>query len=82
MTKTGAQESKTVAWHVSTYSDSSGGSCVEAGPVTGYAQVAVRDTKNRSRGRLTISHATWAAFVRSVTRCPFTNRLAAPVLTA
>lgn len=68
MTKAGAQEGKTTAWHVSSYSDSGGGSCVEAGPVAGDPRVAVRDTKDRTRGYLTVSRTAWAAFVRGVTR--------------
>jgi len=55
-------------WHVSTYSASGGGSCVEAGPVVGDSRVAVRDTKDRSRGHFTVSYGAWTAFVRSVTR--------------
>lgn len=68
MTKTGAQERKSVAWHVSSYSDSGGGSCVEAGPVAGDARVAVRDTKDRARGHFTVPRTAWATFVRDVTR--------------
>lgn len=68
MPKTGRQEARPVMWHVSTYSASGGGSCVEAGPVVGDSRVAVRDTKDRSRGHFTVSYGAWTAFVRSVTR--------------
>lgn len=30
--------------------------------------VGVRDTKNRPAGHLTVDRATWAAFIRHVTR--------------
>ncbi|WP_084261607.1 DUF397 domain-containing protein, partial [Micromonospora rifamycinica] len=37
-----------VAWHISTKSDSNGGSCVEAGPLLdGSGRVAVRHSKAR-----------------------------------
>lgn len=68
MTKTEAQEPKPVAWHVSTYSDSSGGSCVEASPVAGAPRVAVRDTKAPARGHLTVPRTAWATFLHTVTR--------------
>lgn len=55
-----------IGWHISTYSEGGGGSCVEAGPVR--AHVAVRDTKNRGRGYFTVSRSAWRTFVRSVVR--------------
>lgn len=57
-----------IGWHVSTYSEAGGGSCVEAGPVAGRGHVAVRDTKDRARGHFTVPRTAWATFVRSVTR--------------
>lgn len=61
-------ELEAISWHVSTYSEGGGGSCVEAGPVAGQGHIAVRDTKDRARGHFTVSRTVWATFVRSVTR--------------
>lgn len=61
-------ELEAIGWHVSTYSEGGGGSCVEAGPVTGRGHVVVRDTKDRARGYFTVPRTAWATFVRSVPR--------------
>lgn len=52
-------------WRKSSYSANQG-SCVEVAPVTG--MVGVRDTKDRTRGHLTVPRTAWTAFVRSVAR--------------
>jgi hypothetical protein len=50
-------------WHKSTYSDGSGGNCVEVaeGPVTG-----IRDTQHRELGHLTVPALEWAALMSTV----------------
>ncbi|MET8045326.1 DUF397 domain-containing protein [Micromonospora sp. NPDC005215] len=56
-----------VAWHISTRSNSNGGSCVEAGPVLdGSGRVAVRDSKDRAAAALVYSVHGWTAFVAGV----------------
>ncbi|MET8258753.1 DUF397 domain-containing protein [Micromonospora sp. NPDC005553] len=56
-----------VAWHISSKSDSNGGSCVEAGPVLdGSGRVAVRDSKDRAAATLVYSADRWTAFVAEV----------------
>ncbi|MEU7844315.1 DUF397 domain-containing protein [Micromonospora sp. NPDC049114] len=56
-----------VAWHISTRSNSNGGSCVEAGPVLdGSGRVAVRDSKNRAAATLVYGVSDWTAFVNGV----------------
>ncbi|RAO60898.1 DUF397 domain-containing protein [Micromonospora saelicesensis] len=56
-----------VAWHVSTRSNSNGGSCVEAGPVLdGSGRVAVRDSKDRAAATLVYPAGGWMAFVNGV----------------
>lgn len=51
------------AWHTSTYSDSSGGNCVE---VAEGATTAVRDTQNRGHAQLAFPAAEWEAFLASL----------------
>ncbi|MBM0204162.1 DUF397 domain-containing protein [Micromonospora tarensis] len=56
-----------VAWHVSTRSNSNGGSCVEAGPVLdGSRRVAVRDSKDRAAATLVYPVEGWTAFVLGI----------------
>ncbi|MBQ0994401.1 DUF397 domain-containing protein [Micromonospora sp. H61] len=56
-----------VAWHISTRSNSNGGSCVEAGPVLdGSGRVAVRDSKDRAAATLVYPAEGWTAFVLGV----------------
>lgn len=50
-------------WRTSTYSGSHD-NCVEVRPATD--QVAIRDTKNRANGIITVSSQAWSAFVHSV----------------
>lgn len=59
-------ELEAIGWHVSTYSEAGGGSCVEAGRVA--ECIAVRDTKDRARGHFTVPRTAWVTFVRSVAR--------------
>jgi hypothetical protein len=51
-----------LSWHKSSYSGTSGDSCVEVA-LTGRA-VHVRDSKDVTRPHLTVGHADWARFVR------------------
>jgi hypothetical protein len=56
-----------VAWHISTKSDSNGGSCVEAGPVLdGSGRVAVRHSKAPDAAVIVYTRAEWDAFVGGV----------------
>lgn len=50
-------------WRKSTYSQPSGGNCVE---VASDGDVYVRDTQNRDGGTLIISPQSWARFVASI----------------
>lgn len=53
-------------WRKSSYSGASGGDCVEVGTRYSAHVIGVRDTKNRAHGTLTVSRATWTAFVHTV----------------
>lgn len=66
--KLSSTELEGIGWHVSTYSEGGGGSCVEAGPISGRSYVAVRDTKDRERGYFVVSRSAWKAFVGGVVR--------------
>ena len=48
-------------WRKSTYSDASGGSCVEVASASG--RVLVRDTTNRHGVTLTVTPAAWQRLV-------------------
>lgn len=50
-------------WRKSSYSDASGGQCVE---VASDGMVMVRDTTNRTGGTLTFSAAAWERFLSTV----------------
>ena len=53
-----------VAWHISTYSNDNGGSCVEAGPLLdGSGRVAVRHSKAPDAEVIVYTRAEWDAFV-------------------
>ncbi|MFI7272598.1 DUF397 domain-containing protein [Streptomyces sp. NPDC049879] len=53
----------TAKWHTSTYSNGTGGDCVEvARDISGMHPV--RDTKDRTGHVLTFSTATWATFLK------------------
>ncbi|MDJ0344959.1 DUF397 domain-containing protein [Streptomyces sp. H10-C2] len=51
-------------WRKSSYSNGSGGECVEAAPLHGGA--AVRDSKDPDGPVLRFSPDAWASFIRSV----------------
>ena len=51
-------------WRKSTYSDSSGGNCVETASTDGL--VAVRDTANRDGGTLVFTAASWTVFAATI----------------
>jgi hypothetical protein len=56
-----------LTWRKSTRSGGgSGGNCVEVGVPADAAYVAVRDTKDREGGTLSVSPQAWTAFVTSV----------------
>ena len=50
-------------WRKSTYSDATGGNCVE---VASYGVVKVRDTTNRDGGTLAFSAAVWEQFLGTI----------------
>lgn len=50
-------------WRKSSYSTGGDQNCVEIAPWP--AIVAVRDTKNRTAGHLTVPRTAWAAFTRA-----------------
>lgn len=50
-------------WRKSTYSDASGGNCVE---VASEGMVLVRDTTNRDGGTLAFSAAAWERFLGTI----------------
>jgi hypothetical protein len=53
-----------VAWHISTFSDANGGSCVEAGPLLdGSGRVAVRHSKAPDAAVIVYTRAEWKAFL-------------------
>ncbi|MGH2600524.1 MAG: DUF397 domain-containing protein [Dehalococcoidia bacterium] len=67
MTEPTAEELAGVRWHISTRSSSSGGSCVEAGPLNdGTGRVAVRHSKHPDGPHIIYTCAEWAAFVAGV----------------
>ncbi|MGH3345323.1 MAG: DUF397 domain-containing protein [Carbonactinosporaceae bacterium] len=56
-----------VAWHVSSYSSSTGGNCVEAGPLSdGTGRVAVRHSRRPSGEVIVYTRAEWQAFLAGV----------------
>ena len=56
-----------LTWRKSTRSGGgSGGNCVEVGVPADNAYVAVRDTKDRDGGALSVSPAAWTAFLGTV----------------
>jgi hypothetical protein len=54
-----------VTWHKSSYSNGSGGACVEVADLDDGAR-AVRDSKNPTGGHLTFTTAQWAVFSAGV----------------
>jgi hypothetical protein len=54
-------------WHKSSYSDSTGGACIEQGVSVDGAHAVVRDTKNDGVGAVLGFHPdAWVKFVKSV----------------
>ena len=51
-------------WRKSTYSDGSGGNCVET--ATSDGTILVRDTTNRDAGTLAFSTEAWGTFIASL----------------
>ncbi|MFE3204047.1 DUF397 domain-containing protein [Embleya sp. NPDC059237] len=59
--------SPTTAWFKSSYSNNSGGQCVE-GTYVGLRAMAIRDSKDPSRGAFLFRAHPWKAFLDSVKR--------------
>ncbi|GAA3749962.1 DUF397 domain-containing protein [Salinactinospora qingdaonensis] len=56
-----------VAWHISTYSDNGGGSCVEAGPLNdGTGRIAMRHSHHPHSTTIVSPHHAWTAFTAAV----------------
>ncbi|MET9356821.1 DUF397 domain-containing protein [Streptomyces sp. NPDC006617] len=55
-----------VSWRKSSYSNTSGGDCVEVAP--GLPLVPVRDSKDPARGALLFAAPAWAVFLDGVRR--------------
>ncbi|MET8580382.1 DUF397 domain-containing protein [Streptomyces collinus] len=53
----------TLRWFRSSYSNDSGGECVEVAPTPG--RIHIRDSKNPDGPRLTVSPGAWAGFLRT-----------------
>ncbi|RCV52379.1 DUF397 domain-containing protein [Marinitenerispora sediminis] len=61
------KERATVAWHISSYSNNGGISCVEAGPLNdGTGRVAVRHSHHPNGAVIVYSREEWAAFTAGV----------------
>ncbi|UGQ09420.1 DUF397 domain-containing protein [Yinghuangia sp. ASG 101] len=60
-----ASTPKSVHWFKSSYSDNSGGECVEGARISPHT-MAVRDSKDTSRGNLTIPAASWTTLTTTV----------------
>jgi hypothetical protein len=66
-TAVGREELAAVGWHISTRSQSNGGSCVEAGPLRdGSGRVAVRHSHRRDGAVIVYTRAEWEAFTAGV----------------
>ncbi|MGH3936749.1 MAG: DUF397 domain-containing protein [Pseudonocardiaceae bacterium] len=64
-----------VAWRISTYSNSGGGSCVETGNLPDHTgRVAVRHSHHPNRLALVLTQPSWAAFVGGVKNSEFDPR--------
>lgn len=55
-----------LAWFKSSYSNDSGGACVEVAVVAAETAVRVRDSKDITIPGLNVSEAAWAAFTADV----------------
>ncbi|MGH3920949.1 MAG: DUF397 domain-containing protein [Pseudonocardiaceae bacterium] len=63
----GSKELAIIDWHVSTRSDSNGGSCVEAGPLRdGSGRVAVRHSHHPDDAVIVYTRPEWEAFTAGV----------------
>ncbi|MDQ2880684.1 MAG: DUF397 domain-containing protein [Actinomycetota bacterium] len=64
-----------VSWRISSYSNSSGGSCVETGPLADRTgRVAVRHSHHPDGLALAFGQPAWAAFVGGVKNDEFDSR--------
>lgn len=64
-----AQDLSRATWRKSSYSNGSGGSCVEVAVLTGTAGehgIAVRDSKDRHGPALTVTARQWYAFTAAI----------------
>ncbi len=52
------------SWHKSSYSNGTGGECVEVARMSAYT--AVRDSKASNGAQITLLPAAWTAFIRAV----------------
>lgn len=60
------------AWHISSKSDHSGNTCVEAGPLfDGSGRVAVRHSRHRDGAVIIFDRAGWTAFLAGAKRGDF-----------
>lgn len=56
-----------VAWHISTYSPDTSGSCVQAGPLAdGSGRVAVRHSRRPDEATIVYTRAEWDAFLAGI----------------
>ncbi|MGH2601061.1 MAG: DUF397 domain-containing protein [Pseudonocardiaceae bacterium] len=63
----GREELSRVGWHISSRSQSNGGSCVEAGPLRdGSGRVAVRHSHHPDGAVIVYTRAEWEAFTAGV----------------
>lgn len=58
----------TDGWKKSSYSNGEGGNCVEARGDIADSRVLMRDTQNRSLGRLEVPTTEWAALLATASR--------------
>lgn len=66
------------AWYKSSYSNDTGGSCVElAAQTTVAGAVAVRDSKNKTGPALVLTPSAWMAFIAAVQTGEFDSDLIA-----
>ena len=73
-------EDSSMTWRTSTYSSGNGGNCVEVASATG--SVAVRDTKDRDGGTLSIPADAWAKFTSSLKNLALHSNEARPIVDA
>ncbi|GAA4225002.1 DUF397 domain-containing protein [Actinomadura meridiana] len=63
----GPSDRARVGWHISSFSPSNGGSCVEAGPLDdGTDRVAVRHSRRPDAELIVYTRAEWDAFLQGV----------------